>query len=130
MNAHWLSTSDGSLDWTHTGIKIEDIRIFNKLYAIYITDNEGIINTPLFVSKNIFDERLYSYFLTAAYTREDILNIRWNMYITKGYYVKIDNGGNINNIQGIEDKWYISYLDVCGMLGDFSFVYKYDNVKK
>jgi hypothetical protein len=122
--------ASGTLDWTHQQVKIQDIRLFNKLYVIYITDTTGAINTPLFINRGIFEDRLNSYFLGKNCTREEILALQWNMYITKDYYIKVDGEGNINKIPAIKDKWYVSYLDVTGYLGEFSFVYKNEIIKK
>jgi len=117
-----------SLGWTHKSVTIQDIRLFNKLYVIYT--NAMRIESPLFINKNIFEDRLNSYFLGKVCTREEILSLKWNMYITQDYYVKVDGAGNINKIPGTKDKWYVSYLDIEGPLGEFSFVYKNEIIKK
>jgi len=117
-----------SLGWTHKSVTIHDIRLFYKLYVIYT--NAMRIESPLFINKNIFEDRLNSYFLGKVCTREEILSLKWNMYITQDYYVKVDGAGNINKIPGTKDKWYVSYLDIEGPLGEFSFVYKNEIIKK
>jgi hypothetical protein len=120
-----------SLDWTHKHIKITDIRMLNKLYLITINDptkidKENIISNPLLVKINIFEERLRSYFLKPAYqvTRKEILDATWNMYITKSYYIKIDENGMVTKYDNDPNKWYISFLEIDGELGTFSSVYR------
>ena len=68
-------------DWTHKDVKITDIR---KLSEFYIFTIDGI-SGALLVKSNIFEERLKTYFLKDAnrVSREEILNARWNMFITK-----------------------------------------------
>lgn len=116
-----------NLDWTHKNIKIKDIRKLNKLYVLKILDlSSTAIDTPLFVKDIIFEERLKSYFLKDVnnISREDICSIGWNMYITKGYYIKIDQNGYVEKYNHDPTKWYISYLEIEGSLGEFSSVYR------
>lgn len=120
--------NQSAIDWTHFKVKITDIRLFNKLYIIY-TDIEEV-SAPLFINKTIFEDRLNNFFIGKEYKREDILALEWNMYVTKDFYVKVDGEGNLNKIAGNTNKWYVSYLDVEGDLGEFSFVYKNEIIKK
>jgi hypothetical protein len=96
----------------------------NKLYAIYV-DAKGI-DTPLFVNEKIFEERLKSYFLKTCVSREEILSVKWNMYITRGKYIKIDEFGDVKEFakDGEEDKFYVSYLEISGPLGSFHSIHK------
>jgi len=132
------------LDWTHKSIRITDIRKFNKLYLIKINDpnalefkrnldpndlDKSIEKTPssaLFVKDIIFEERLKSYFLkdVSQISRADILSVFWNMYLTKGYYIKINERGEVEQFNHDPEKWYVSYLEIDGDLGTFSSVYK------
>lgn len=108
-------------DWTHKNVKINDIRKISKLYVISIEDEE--VNTPLFVNSKIFDERLRLYFLKDNVSREEILSVKWNMYITKGYYMKIVND-DITKYNMDPNKFYVSYLEIDGPLATFQSVYK------
>ncbi len=124
-----------SLDWTHKNIKITDIRkLNNRLFVISINDplSSEKINQPLFVKEIIFKERLKSYFLKDAYkvTREEILSVDWNLYMTKGYYVKLDEKGNIIKYDHDPNKWYISFLEIAGDLGNFSSIYRDKELNK
>jgi hypothetical protein len=116
-------------DWTHTLVIITDIRKLNKLYVIKILseigNNNEKITHSLFINEKIFDDRLKSYFLKEAadVTRNEILNVKWNMYITKGYYIKIIDGSIKETAQDPE-KYYISFLDIAGELGTFHNIYK------
>jgi hypothetical protein len=123
------------LDWTHKDIKITDIRKFGNVYIIEVTDdkffsdNEQLnklneIIKPLFIKDTIFEERLRSYFLknVSQISREDILNVRWNMYITQGYYIKMDEYGKAVHRNMDPEKWYVSYLDINGPLGSFESI--------
>ena len=115
-----------NIDWTHSNIYIKDLRKLNKLYVIKISDpNSSVqIESPLFIKDTIFEERLKSYFLkdTNNISREEILKVKWNMYITKGYFIKIDENGDIEKINRDLDKWYISFLEIEGPLGTFDSV--------
>lgn len=116
------------VDWTHKNIVINDLRKLNKLYVLKIQDPQAVsqIESPLFVNGNIFEERIKSYFLKdmTHISREDILSVKWNMYITKGYYIKINENGEFEKYNQDPQKWYISYLEIEGPLGTFSSVYK------
>jgi hypothetical protein len=121
------------LDWTHKNVKIRDIRKLNKLYVFKITDlSDTKIEDALFVKDNIFEERLKSYFLTDLndINRGDILSLNWNMYITKGYYIKINEKGEVDQFNHDPEKWYISYLEIDGDLGKFSSVYSNKDINK
>ena len=121
-----------NLDWTHKGYTIQDIRKVNKLYVILITNlnhpKEEIDKIPLFVSDKIFEERLKSYFLKdgCKVTREEIQNITWNLYITKGHYIKILDDGIASKFEHDQNKWYVSYLEIDGPLGTFLSIYNND----
>jgi hypothetical protein len=116
------------IDWTHKDIIIKDVRKLSKLYVLKIHDTtiNNQIESPLFVKDNIFEERLKSYFLKDMHniTREEILSVKWNMYITRGYFIKIDENGDIKKINQDLEKWYISYLDIEGPLGTFTAIYR------
>jgi len=122
-----------NLDWTHTGIKITDIRKLNRLYVITISEfSITPVEHPLFVKDVIFEERLKSYFLKDAYkvTREEILSVNWNMYITKNYYIKINDDGSVSKFEHDLNKWYVSYLEIDGKLGTFASIYRDKNIKE
>lgn len=110
------------MDWTHKDVTITDIRKTSKLYIISIDEKK--VTPPLLVNEKIFNERLSLYFLKDAsrVTREEILGVKWNMYITKGYYVKIKN--DVEKIDMDESKYYVSYLEIAGPLASFQSVYK------
>ena len=110
-------------DWTHTKVAITDIRKLSEFYIFTISDSE--IKSALIVKGKIFEDRLEPYFLKEArrVTRDEILSVCWNMFITKGYYVKIGKDGE-QRFQMDADKWYVSYLEIDGPLGTFQSVYK------
>jgi len=110
-------------DWTHKDVSITDIRKIQSLYIISIDEKK--VTPPLLVNFKIFEERLKIYFLKDAHrvSREEILKVKWNMYITQGYYVKVVN----NEIQQFPidaDKFYVSYLEIAGPLATFQSVCK------
>jgi len=123
-----------NLDWTHKSISIIDIRKLNKLYVIKINDPLATaqIDAPLFVKDSIFEERLKSYFLKdmSQISRDDILAVKWNMYITQSYFIKINESGNVEKFYHDVNKWYISYLDIEGSLGSFSAIYRDKELNK
>lgn len=116
------------LGWTHQDVSIKDIRKLNKLYVIRVELHNGYdpINSALFVKDTIFEERLKSYFLKdiSQISREEILSVKWNMYITKGHYIKIGEDGTISEHPQDNNKWYVSYLEIAGLLGSFCSIYK------
>jgi hypothetical protein len=118
--------SDIQKEWTHTGVQFTDIRKLNKLYLISTKDH-----SPLFVNEGIFESRLKSFFLKEAYkvTREEILSVDWNLYLSKGYYIKIDREGNLSKYDMNPDKTYVSFLEIKGPLGTFQSVHQEDKVE-
>ena len=121
-----------NIDWTHKNIRISDIRKLNKLYVFKITRvDEPSNENSLFVKDTIFEERVKSFFLKemSQISREDILGVNWNMYITKGYYIKIDENGNPVRYDNDPEKWYVSYLEIDGPLGSFCSIYRDREIK-
>ena len=125
-----------SKDWTHTNIRITDIRKLSEFYIFTVEQvvgelsgelvSTGIdVNLPLMVKDKIFEERLRPYFLKDAFrvTREEILKVKWNMYITKGYYIKISRG-EVHKYDMDQEKYYVSYLEIAGPLATFANIGK------
>jgi len=112
------------LDWTHTGVSITDIRKIKNFYIISIDEKK--ITSPLMVDEKIFNERLRLYFLKDAYRvpREDILSVKWNLYISKGHYIKIYAEDDIKTIEKDPERYYVSYLEIMGPLATFQSVYR------
>jgi len=112
------------MDWTHKDVTITDVRKISNLYIISIDDKK--ITPPLLINEKIFNERLKLYFLKEPHrvTREEILGIKWNMYITKGFYVKIVSETEIKEFDMDENKFYVSYLEIAGPLASFQSVSK------
>jgi hypothetical protein len=112
------------MDWTHKDVTITDIRKISNLYIISIDDKK--VTPPMLVNEKIFNERLKLYFLKEAHrvTREEILGVKWNMYITKGYYIKVYAEDDVKKFDMDENKFYVSYLEVAGPLATFQSVYK------
>jgi len=109
-----------NIDWTHKAVKITDIRKVRKFYVLSIDDRK--INSPLFVDHKIIDGRLNSYYLIdvnsiGGFTRESVLQIKWNMVINKGYFIKYDQDNNIEEFHKDPEKFYISFLEIDGPLG-------------
>lgn len=106
------------ITWSHKQIAITDIRKVKQFYIIAIDDEE--IKTPLFVDHGIFEARLKSYFLSESrdFTRKEIMyDCKWNMLINKGFYHKLDKENNIEKIEKNPDKYYLSFLEIDGILG-------------
>lgn len=131
---HLIYEEDDKRDWTHKGIKIRDVRKIKDFYIISIPDDRldldedeyfpGFIG-PLMVKDHIFESRLRSYFLKepSDISRDDILKIRWNLFVTKGYYIKAA-GNKIEKFPQSPNKYYVSYLEVDGDLGEFNTILK------
>lgn len=127
-------------DWTHKDVKITDIRKLSEFYIFTIGKTEDFspmglpqenpstgeeILGPLMVKDKIFEERLKPYFLKDPYrvSREEIMSVCWNMYISKGYYIKVSRG-EVQKYEMDPKKYYVSYLEITGPLGTFGSVYK------
>lgn len=112
------------LDWTHQEVTITDIRKVSNLYILSI--NNKSVTPPLFVNEKIFNERLKLYFLkeSSLVTRQEILGVKWNMYITQGSYIKVNTETNdIKKFDMDANKFYVSYLEIAGPLASFSNIY-------
>ena len=137
------------MDWTHKQIAINDIRKIQDFYVISVDSEE--IEGSLLINQEIFEDRIKSYFLKdpSKIKRKDILNVEWNIYATKGYYIKAyyvpvekqvwnydkeDHFSVLKDKKVTEtklkieehtknpDKWYVSYLEIDGPLGAFEAV--------
>jgi len=108
-------------DWTHEDVTITDIRKINEFYIFTIKCDDEM--GPLTVKSNIFEDRLKPYFLKDAHrvSREEIISVKWNMYITKGYYIKLHRGKAYPH-QVDPSKHYVSYLEIAGPLGLFQSI--------
>jgi hypothetical protein len=114
-----------NIEWTHKDIKITDIRKVKKFYVISIDDAE--VTSPLFVDHDIFERRVNSYYLRGYssggsekyydLTRFEVINVDWNMVITKGYFMKLNERGEPEKIEKNSNKYYISFLEIAGPLG-------------
>ena len=109
-----------NIEWTHKAVKISDVRKVRKFYVLSVDDKK--IDSPLFVEHNIFEGRLNSYYLknvnsTGGFTREQVVSPKWNMVITKGYFIKYNNDGEAEEVHKDENKHYISFLEIDGPLG-------------
>ena len=109
-----------NIDWTHKGVKITDVRKVRKFYVLSVDDRK--IDSPLFVDHNIFEGRLNSYYLkdthsAGGYDREQVINVKWNMVITKGHFIKYNQDNEIETVNKDPDKFYISFLEIDGPLG-------------
>ena len=107
--------------WTHKQVAIKDIRKVRKFYILSI---DGLEN-PIFVDQSIFEGRVNSYYLRDSTTnqsiqRDEVLKVKWNLVITKGFFYKIDDRGNgPGKIDKDPDKYYISFLEIDGPLGTY-----------
>jgi len=107
-----------TIEWTHTGVKINDVRKVKNFYVISVDDKK--ITSTLFVDLNIFEGRLKSYYLRNNMddiSRSDVTGVKWNMVISKGYFIKYDKDGETERIYKAVDKFYISFLEIDGPLG-------------
>ena len=105
------------IDWTHSQVTINDIRKVRKFYILSVNN----ISNPIFVDQNIFEGRINSYYLrdyTSAFKREEVLNVKWNMVIEKGFFYKLERDSKEpEKIYKDPEKYYISFLEIDGPLG-------------
>lgn len=114
-------------DWTHKGIKIKDIRKNFKFYTLLldVKDNNGE-DIITYVAHNILEEIITSYFMKPMIhiTRQEILDLKWNVYLTQGFYIKIDKYSKEATTfykDNHPNKYYISYLDIETLLANSIF---------
>jgi len=113
-----------AINWTHVCLHLTDIRKISEYYLLTISTFGPA--TVFTVKDKIFEERLRAYFLTdiSKITREQILTVKWNFYISKGEYIKINKNGEIQKFKMDEDKSYISYLEIEGPIAKFQSIFK------
>ena len=112
------------IEWTYKGVAINDIRKVRKFYILSI---ENVNDQPIFVDQQIFQARVNSYYLRDSYvtsnssfTREEVLDVKWNMIVTKGFFFKIDDRSSTPiKVEKDLDKYYISFLEIDGPLGTY-----------
>jgi len=114
-----------NIQWTHKAVVITDVRKVRKFYILSIDEKK--VTSPLFVDQNIFEGRVNSYYLRDSFTengqnntiinRDEVLKVKWNMVITQGYYIKINSNKEEEKIFKDEDKFYVSFLEIDGPLG-------------
>ncbi|MEG1010066.1 MAG: hypothetical protein RSE41_05365 [Clostridia bacterium] len=114
-------------DWTHKNVKILDIRKIKRFYILKLDLKD--VTSSVTIQKEIFNERLEAYFLKSIenISREDIMSIKLDMFLTQGYFIKIDKNGNVSYIdknpyedETSQDKWYVSYFEIPGPLVSFN----------
>ena len=104
------------IKWTHKKVSIKDIRRVRKFYILSIDK----IENPIFVDQNIFEGRINSYYLreSAEFNRGEVLDVKWNMVIEKGFFYKIDRDADEpEKVYKDPEKFYISFLEIDGPLG-------------
>lgn len=105
-------------DWTHKNVKLKDIRKGYKFYTLMLdVQDEYGDDIITHVSHQVVEDILTSYFMKSVLhiTREQILDLKWNIYLTKGYYIKIDKYSKEVarfDKENHPNKYFISYLDV------------------
>lgn len=106
-----------SIEWTHKKVSIKDIRKVKKFYILHVDDKQ--ITSPLFVDHTIFEGRMKSFYLTdnPVFDRSQVLDVKWNMVINKGFFYKIEKDDH-EKIDKDPEKFYISFLEIEGPLGN------------
>ena len=108
-------------EWTHKSMTFSDIRELTDFYIFTINK----IDTPLIVKKKIFEDRIRQYFFKSNVSRDDILSVKWNLYITKGFYVKYDKEQQeLTQYHQDSTKNYVSFLEIDGPLSQFKDIIK------
>ena len=106
------------IEWTHTGVKINDVRKVKNFYVISVDDKK--VTSTIFVDHNIFEGRLKSYYLRDNMdniSRQEVIGIKWNMVMNKGFFIKYNRDGEEEKTLKDPDKFYISFLEIDGPLG-------------
>ena len=106
--------------WTHKKVAINDIRKVKNFYIIVIDNIAPELTDPIFVDKNIFESRVNSYYLRDGFSpisRNEVLDVKWNMVITKGFFYKIERDMPAEQVFKDSEKYYISFLEIDGPLG-------------
>ena len=111
------------INWTNKNIKFRDIRLQKDFYIITLLNESNSLDElddskkceliKVKINSNILNARINEYFFNQPdkITRDNILNLRWNLVLTKGYFYKVNNS-EIQTIHKDPDEWYISLLDI------------------
>lgn len=112
-------------EWTHEEVELLDIRKNDKMHILHLNIPE-IDNPVVTINNDIIIDQLNTYFITGLdlVTRNDIMELKWNLVLTKGYYVKLLKGGEAEKQYKNPNKWYVSFIKVSGSLGTFGTIYK------
>ena len=91
------------INWTNKNIKFRDIRLQKDFYIITLLNESNSLDElddskkceliKVKINSNILNARINEYFFNQPdkITRDNILNLRWNLVLTKGYFYKVNN---------------------------------------
>ena len=113
-----------TLEYNYTDLKLIDLRYRgSKEKGYYILAFQSI--PPVNIEKTIFENvlfKIYGPLFIDDITIKDLLDMKWNAYISDGYYMQwADTYGEYIKKDGQEDRYYISRIDKAGVLSELTY---------
>jgi hypothetical protein len=101
-----------NIDFTHKGLTIQDIKKIKKndFYKIKFKELDEILS----VSAISLEYRLCGYFMKDSInyiSRDEILSCKYNINLTTGYYLRIEDG-KLKNFPSNNRKSYINFISI------------------
>jgi hypothetical protein len=101
-----------NIDFTHKGLTIQDIKKIktNDFYKIKFKELDEVLS----VSANSLEPRLCAHFMKDSInfiSRNDILSSKYNIHLTKGYYVRVE-GNKITTYPSKINRSYINFINI------------------
>ena len=112
------------LDYNYKDLKLVDIRYRgSKDKGYYILAFESL--PPVNIDKSIFENvlfKIYGPMFLKDLTLKELLNTKWNAYISEGSYMQWDsnNSSYVEHV-GVEGRNYISRIDKAGVLSELTY---------
>jgi hypothetical protein len=112
------------LDYNYKDLKLIDIRYRgSKDKGYYLLAFESL--PPVNIDKSIFENvmfKIYGPMFIEDVTLKDLLDTRWNVHITEGYYIQWNrNEEEYVKTPGVAGRHYISRIDKAGVLSELTY---------
>ena len=108
------------IEWTNKNVIFRDIRLIDNFYYITLlneSNSETLYDSSQLITvkfnSTVLNNVLSSYYLVKKdfFARDEILTLKWNLVLTKGFYYKNINDSYVE-MKKEPDQWYISYINI------------------
>ena len=99
------------IEFTHNDLRITDIRLTSNGFYIIMFDHPHFSHETFFIPDVKFNRVLKQYFLNDNYTRKDILDVKYNVNVTKGGFIR-----DGVRVPADPNKWYLNTISMVGNL--------------